>query len=146
MHLTLLGAGEIEQALDMETAIEVNAQAFIALSQGRAIAPERLRLETPRGVGLVMPAALEGASCLCVKVITIFPGNPGQGLPTSQALLLLLDAGNGLPLALLEGGRLTALRTGAGAGVATRLLALPQARVLALLGAGGMACDQARAV
>lgn len=146
MRLTLLGAGDIEQALDMETAMEVNAQAFMALSRGQVQAPERLRLETPGGVGLVMPAALEGAASFSVKVITIFPANPGQGLPTSQALLLLLDAGNGQPLALMEAARLTALRTGAAAGVATRLLARPQARVLALLGAGGMAWDQARGV
>lgn len=146
MRLTLLGAGEIEQALDMHTAMEVNAQAFMALCRGQVQAPERLRLETPGGVGLVMPAALEGAPCLSVKIITIFPANPGLGLPTSQALLLLLDAANGTPLALMEAARLTALRTGAAAGLATRLLAHPQARVLALLGAGGMAWDQARGV
>jgi ornithine cyclodeaminase len=104
------------------------------------------------GLSLLMPAHLRGSadgagSAFGVKALTLFPENPARlGLPAIAALVLLFDTSSGVPLALLTGGYLTALRTGAASGVATRLLARPDARVLALFGAGAQALPQAWAV
>jgi ornithine cyclodeaminase len=97
-----------------------------------------------------MPAYLAGApfgpAALGVKALTLFPHNAEHGLPTINALVLLFDASNGLPLALIDGGYLTALRTGAASGAATRLMARADARTLAIFGAGAQALPQVWAV
>lgn len=149
MRLRVLSGEDIEKALPMPEAIAAAGQAYVEVSRGRVLAPPRASLETPGGVSLVMPAhlpELPAGAALSLKLISIYPGNPALGLPTIHSLALLLDAGSGAPLALLDGARLTALRTGAGSGAATRLLAPPEAKVLAMLGAGGQAWDQVRAV
>lgn len=68
--------------------------------------------------------------------ITIFPGNAASELPSIQAVIVLFDPDNGAPLALLDGNHITAARTAASSALATRLLARPDAAVLAVLGAG----------
>lgn len=111
--------------------------------------PLRARLAVPpqEGLALVMPAYLAESSALGLKLLTIFPHNQEfYHLPVINALVMLFDTENGLPLALMEGGWLTALRTGAASGVATRLMARQDARVLALFGAGAQALPQACAV
>jgi ornithine cyclodeaminase len=74
------------------------------------------------------------------------PANAGRGLPTVQAVVVWFDATTGRPVALLDGATITAMRTGAASGVATRLLARPDAATLAMIGAGGQAEWQVRAV
>lgn len=149
MRLRVLSGTDIERALPMAEAIEAVGLAFMEVVRGRALAPPRSSLATGQGVSLVMSAHLPdlpGGAGLSLKVVSVYPANPGRGLPTIHSLALLLDDQTGAPLALLEGARLTALRTGAASGAATRLLAPPRARTLALLGAGGQAWDQVRAV
>jgi ornithine cyclodeaminase len=152
--MLVLSEDDLRRALPMEQAMDAVAHAFAQLSSGRANVPLRMRVPLPPGEGLalLMPAHLSGATgseeaAFGVKALTIFPENPARfGLPAIAALVLLLDASTGVPLALLNGGYLTALRTGAASGVATRLLARPDARVLALFGAGAQALPQAWAV
>ncbi len=146
MKLLVLSAADIEQALPMAQAIEVIAGAYTQLSAGRAQAPPRAALATPKGISLFMPAYLPDSGALAMKTVSVFPENPLKNLPTTSGLLMLLDSGTGLPLALMDAVRLTALRTGAGSGAATRLLAPAQAKVLAMLGAGGQAWDQVQAM
>jgi ornithine cyclodeaminase len=74
------------------------------------------------------------------------PRNPERKRPTVQAVVVWFDAATGTPLALLDGPTVTAMRTGAASGVATRLLARPDADVLGVIGAGGQAEWQVRAV
>jgi ornithine cyclodeaminase len=94
-----------------------------------------------------MPAHLGQSGALGLKVVSVFPHNlPRHGLPSIHALVVVLDAETGRPLAAMDGTYLTALRTGAGSGAATRALARPDARVLALFGAGAQAPHQAHAV
>jgi ornithine cyclodeaminase len=94
-----------------------------------------------------MPARLGGQQPgLGLKVVSVFPHNPDRGEPSIYALVTLLDPETGRPLAVLDGTYLTALRTGAASGVATRHLARPEARTLALFGAGAQALPQALAV
>lgn len=138
-------ADDIRKALPMPAAIEVMRAAFRALHAGAVTMPVRLGMNTPNGLCLFMPAHIQGGG-LGQKVVTVFPGNPANGLPTIHAIILLLDPANGQPKALLEGTYLTALRTGAVTGLATDLLANPQARVLTIFGAGGQAAHQIEAV
>lgn len=146
MELVVLSAQEIEAALPMPAAIEANARAYIALTRGEAHVPQRIALNTEEGVTLFMPSYVSATHDLAVKIVSVYGQNPQRGLPTIHALVLVLEADTGRPLALLEGARLTALRTGAGAGAATQALAREDSRVLALFGAGAQAPDQVEAV
>jgi ornithine cyclodeaminase len=161
--MLLLSREEIRRALPMADAIEAVSAAFAALSSGQAEVPPRphLRIPPAEGSTLVMPAYLasrasategngyagggaDSGGALAVKVVSVFPHNSERyALPTISAVVLLLDPRTGVPLSLLEGDWLTALRTGAASGVATRSLARADARVLALFGAGAQALPQA---
>jgi ornithine cyclodeaminase/alanine dehydrogenase-like protein (mu-crystallin family) len=147
--MLLLTREDIRRALPMAGAIEAVASAFAQLADGQAQVPLRSRVEALAhdGVGLFMPAYLAGSDALGLKALTLFPHNPEwHGLPAISALVVLFDATNGQPLALLEGGYLTALRTGAASGLATRLMARDDARSLLLFGAGAQALTQVWAV
>jgi ornithine cyclodeaminase len=93
-----------------------------------------------------MPAVVPAAGALGAKIVTVFPGNAEQNKPLIHAIVILIDPDDGSPLALLDGRALTALRTGAASGVATRLLARPEAATLACFGAGAQAEQQIEAV
>ena len=140
--IRILAAADVAAALSMTEAIAATRTAFGQLSAGQAVAPVRTQWSTASGTALVMPAYLPQERGLGAKIVSVFPGNPGRGLPTVTALVTLLDAETGQPIALLDGSYLTALRTGAASGVATDLLALPDAHTLALFGAGVQARTQ----
>jgi ornithine cyclodeaminase/alanine dehydrogenase-like protein (mu-crystallin family) len=127
----LIDAEGLRRALPMAAAIDALERAFAgALPQ----APLRSHVETPAGALLLMPAF--GAEGVGVKLVTLTPSNPDRGLPLIHALYALFDAETQAPLALLDGAALTALRTGAVSGVATRHLARPEASRLVVFGAG----------
>jgi ornithine cyclodeaminase/alanine dehydrogenase-like protein (mu-crystallin family) len=88
----------------------------------------------PAGDFRAMPALGEGHALL--KWVTSFPGNPAQGLPTVTGLVLLSDASNGMPVAVLDAGEVTALRTGAAAVLAAETLGRADAETAAVIGAG----------
>ncbi len=129
---------EIRRAAAMPAAIRAVSEALIALSAGRALVPQRTSLEVPgtRTTALVMPAYLPGTGRVGLKLISLCEDNPSRGLPYAQAVTVVMDAEKGTPLAVLEAGFLTALRTGAASGVATDALARRDARVAAVFGAG----------
>jgi ornithine cyclodeaminase/alanine dehydrogenase-like protein (mu-crystallin family) len=93
-----------------------------------------------------MPAHLHVSDALAVKIVSVHNQNPAHGLPLIHALVVVVDAGTGKPLAAMEGGYLTALRTGAASGVSTDLLARRDARVAAIFGAGVQGRTQLLAV
>ncbi|PZN07170.1 ornithine cyclodeaminase family protein [Thermaerobacter composti] len=148
MSVRWLTAAEVERCLPMAEAIDAMAEAFEAVHAGRVAMPLRLGLEAPAagGTTLFMPAHDPGLGYTALKVVSVYPGNPARGLPAIAGLVILLDAGTGRPLAVMDGRALTALRTGAASGIATRLLARPDASVLAVLGAGAQAPYQVLAV
>lgn len=146
MKLRVLSASDIDQALSMIDVIDINAQAYAMLSAGEATMPSRVPIETEYGATLFMPAYLHRTGALAVKVVSVNERNCEKGLPTIHAIVLALDSKTGRPLAIMDGTRLTALRTGAASGVATRLLAREDARILAMFGAGGQAMSQIEAV
>jgi ornithine cyclodeaminase len=86
-----------------------------------------------------MPAALGDPPALGIKVISVFPGNHGTGYESHQGFVLLFEAEHGSPVALIDAIAITAIRTAAVSGLATRLLARPDAADLAIIGSGTQA-------
>lgn len=146
MKLRILSASDIDAVLDMRAAVESMRDAFTQLSSGGAVVPLRLALETPGGTALFMPGHLSASGATAAKVVTVHPGNAQRGLPVIHAVVLVLDTETGRVRALLDGTRLTALRTGAAGGLAADLLARPDASVVALFGSGVQARTQLEAV
>ena len=91
--------------------------------------------EKPGALGL-MPAHLGGLAALGLKAVTFFPRNEGTDLDSHQGAVLLFETGRGRLLAIIDASSITAIRTAAVSGVATRLLARADAADLALLGSG----------
>ena len=147
MKLRLLSAADMVKALPMAEAIEGMKSAYAQLSTGQATMPLRSRIDVPApGSSLVMPAYLEKDGALAVKVVTVFPENGKVGLPIIHALVMVLNSATGEPQALLEGGTLTAIRTGAASGAATDVLARQDAASVAIIGSGVQARTQLEAV
>ena len=146
MRIRFLTGADVRAAISMPEAIEAMADAFGQLSDGRARVPLRIHQETDSGVTLLMSAYLPDAQDVGVKIASVYPDNVQQRLPLIHALIVLLDSRTGAPSALMDGAYLTALRTGAATGLATRLLARENAAVVALFGAGAQARTQLEAV
>lgn len=132
----------------MPAAIAAVRAAFRDLSLKKAVVPVRTQLECGNSAttALIMPVYLPDTGKLAVKLITLAPNNPVRGLPFSHSLLLVADAVDGRPLAVMEGAWLTAMRTGAASGVATHLLARENADTVAIFGAGLQGRTQLEAV
>lgn len=131
-ELRLIGAEELRARLPMTAAIDALETAFRTLDPGTG--PLRTSLETPAGSLLVMPAF--GEAGVGVKLVTLTSSNPGRGLPYIQAGYVLFDTATQSPEAVLDGTALTALRTAAVSGLATRHLAREDAARLVVFGAG----------
>jgi ornithine cyclodeaminase/alanine dehydrogenase-like protein (mu-crystallin family) len=145
MQIRVLTAADIRSALSTTEAINGVERAYAQLSSGKATMPLRSRFHTQKGVTLLMPAHLHDSGDFAVKIVSVYGDNPKLGLPTVAATVLALDPETGMPLALMEGDSLTALRTGAAGGVAARYLARTDARKVALFGAGVQARAQLQA-
>jgi len=146
--MLIVSAEEVRQALPMRDTIEAMKAAYASLSAGKAEVPLRTRLAVPgEAASLFMPAYVQadGGDALAVKVVSLFPNNPERGLAFIQAAVLVLEADTGRPAGLLEGGALTAIRTGAGSGAAIDLLARPECRAVAIFGAGAQGRAQLEA-
>lgn len=148
MRIRILSADDVRRALPMREAVEAMKRAFAQLSTGQAEVPLRVPLHVPRhnGLTLFMPAYLAADDRMAVKIVSVFNDNPARGLPLIHALVVVVDAETGQPAAVLEGGYLTALRTGAASGAATDLLARPDAATATIFGAGVQARTQLEAV
>jgi len=130
----VLSRAEVRSLLDLEQLLDALERAFVELSAGRTSVPPRIAAQTDKGLLAAMPGYADGI--LETKLVSVFAGNDELGLPTHQATIALFDDETGKPLALMDGTEITAVRTGASSAVATRALARPDARVLAVLGAG----------
>jgi ornithine cyclodeaminase/alanine dehydrogenase-like protein (mu-crystallin family) len=131
-ELRLIGADELRARLPMVAAIDALETAFRTLDPGTG--PLRTSLETPAGSLLMMPAF--GEAGVGVKLVTLTSSNPEHGLPYIQAGYVLFDTVTQSPEAVLNGTALTALRTAAVSGLATRHLAREDAVRLVVFGAG----------
>ena len=134
-ELLYLSQADVESLLDVDAMLEAIAKALILFSSGVTSVPPRTAARAPDGLMGVMAGYVPGVA-LEVKLVSVFPGNHGHGVPSHQALIALFDEKDGTPLALMDGTHITAIRTGGTAAVATRALARQDSSVLAILGAG----------
>lgn len=147
MKVRLLSAAEVKKALPMADAIAALKGAYAQLSTGQAAMPLRSHMPVAGGGStLVMPAYLPQQGAMAIKVVSVFPQNSALALPIIHGLVLVIDTVTGQPQAVLEGGTLTAIRTGAASGAATDILARPDASSAAIIGTGVQARTQLEAV
>jgi alanine dehydrogenase len=145
MDTLLLTRSDIRGLLDMRDCIDAVETAFRLHAGGKIGPPGILGMHVPGGGFHVKAAGM--ASYFATKTNANFPGNTrAHGLPTIQGAILLFDATNGRLLAIMDSAEVTALRTGATTGVATRHLARRSACVLTLVGCGAQSVAQLRAV
>lgn len=148
MQIRVLTKADVLRFVSMPAAIDAVQNAYASIARGTTDVPLRIDVaqSTHQSHSFFMPAIVDGQS-LGMKIVSVFPHNgPDHGLPTIHAIVLLIDAGTGVPKALMDGTELTILRTGAASGVGTRLLAREDSTHLVVIGAGAQAAGQVRAV
>ena len=129
---------QVPSLLPMDQCIAAMAEALGALARGEAVLPLRGMLWQPDKSGLLglMPGWLGAPPALGIKVVTVFPGNHGSDLDAHQGVVLLFDTARGSLRAVIDATAVTAIRTAAVSGLATRLMAREDAGDLALIGSG----------
>jgi alanine dehydrogenase len=126
---------DVDAAVSPERAVEAVRNAFVAYARGEWSMPPKVYVPAyPAGDFRAMPAL--GGGYALLKWVTSFPGNPELGLPTVTGLVLLSDAANGMPVAVLDAAAVTALRTGAAAVLAAEAVGREDAETAAVIGAG----------
>ncbi|HEY82313.1 MAG TPA: ornithine cyclodeaminase family protein [Dehalococcoidia bacterium] len=142
--MLLLNRDEVKRLLDMAGCIEAVEKAFAELASGTAVMPLRINLFTPDGLALYMPAYLKKMGALSCKVVTSYKANPQKhGLPTIMGKMLLQDPETGDVICTMDAAYLTAVRTGAASGVATKYLARhDRGQTAVIFGAGVQARAQ----
>jgi ornithine cyclodeaminase/alanine dehydrogenase-like protein (mu-crystallin family) len=139
---------DIHALLGMKDCIEAMKIAFTALSHGEAVMPVRTRLDmtADNANALFMPVYLPSIQKVAVKTVTNCIDNPSRNLPMIHAMMMVFDSKTGVPLAVLDGEAITAMRTGAVSGLATSLLARKDAAIAAIIGTGAQGETQLEAV
>ncbi len=146
MKIRVLRGDDVARLLPMRDCIEVMEGALARFARGEAVQPVRLQLAADEaGILALMPALLTGIG-LGYKAVSVFHGNVERGLPTHLATVALHDPATGMPIALMDGTRITEIRTAAVSAVATRYLSKTDASVLAIIGTGVQARAHARAI
>ncbi|MCJ7623824.1 MAG: ornithine cyclodeaminase family protein [Anaerolineaceae bacterium] len=139
MKIVVLNHKEVEELLPMADCIEVMADALSALNRGQVYQPLRMIVRPPDAAGLMglMPAYMSGErAAYGLKAVCVFPQNPALGKDAHQGSVMLFSAETGELLALMNASAITAIRTAAVSGLATRLLAREDASSLAIIGSG----------
>ncbi|HEY9204490.1 MAG TPA: alanine dehydrogenase [Candidatus Methanoperedens sp.] len=143
-----LNKKEVESLLDMKSTIKVVEEAFRQHGLKKVQIPSKLYLYFKKHNGdlRTMPAYLEEQDIAGVKIVNAHPDNPGIGLPTVMALVILNSTATGAPLAVMDGTYLTDMRTGAAGGIAVKYLARKNSRTVGFVGAGNQARTQLMAI
>lgn len=141
MGIRILTQADVEALLPMEACITVMAEAMTALAHQQVFQPMRLMVRPPAagGIMILMPAYLGRAAergIYGLKALCVFPGNPAIGKDSHQGAVLLYSGETGELLAVMNASAITAIRTAAVSGLATRLLAREDAHDCAIIGAG----------
>jgi len=138
-RLLYLSQADIEAVgLTMAEIITALEGAFRAKGEGRTEMPPKPGIHPGGGDSFIhaMPAYIQGVEAAGIKWVAAFPGNPQKGLPYVSGLIILNDAANGLPLAVMDCVWITAKRTGAATAVAAKYLARPDSATVGVLGCG----------
>lgn len=136
----------VRRLLPLNTLLPAMRQALIDLSAGRVLQPLRTVLEMPEREGMLFLKPAMTADALATKLITLYPGNPGRGLPTLLATIVLMDPATGRTLAVMDGTWITELRTAAVSAVAADAVVSAGPKVVAMLGSGALARSHALAL
>jgi thiomorpholine-carboxylate dehydrogenase len=141
-----LNEDQVRQRLQMANLIPAMEKALIDFSAGKVTQPVRsvLKVDPPGGFLGLMPALTSNG--LGLKAVTFYPSNADRGIPTHMATIFLVDPETGTPLAIMDGRLITEMRTAAVSAVATKLLAAPDAKILAILGSGVQARSHVEAL
>jgi ornithine cyclodeaminase/alanine dehydrogenase-like protein (mu-crystallin family) len=148
MQVLIVNQAEVPRLLPMKACMEAMAEALRSVSRGESVLPLRQVIMLPDQAGAFgsMPAYLGSPPAIGLKSITVFPGNHGTELDSHQGAVLLFETKRGSLLAVMDASSITAIRTAAVSGVATRLLARADAGDLALLGTGVQALTHLEAM
>ncbi len=141
MEIRVLRGAEVRNLLPMAACVDLMQRTMIAVSERRVVLPLRSVMVMPGEIGMMgnMPGYLAEPECFGVKLVSLIPHNKPPQYSSHLGLVLLFEAEHGCPVALVDAAEITAIRTAAASGLATRLLARPEAGDLALLGAGEQA-------
>ena len=141
-----LNEEQVREHLRMTELIPAMEKALIDFSGGRVTQPVRsiISIDPPGGFLGLMPALTPDG--LGLKAVTFYPSNVERGIPTHMATIFLVDSQTGTPLAVMDGRLITEMRTAAVSAAATKLLAPPDAKVLAILGSGVQARSHVEAL
>jgi len=141
-----LNEEQVRQRLRMADLIPAMEKALIDFSAGKVTQPVRsvIKVDPPGGFLGLMPALTPHG--LGLKAVTFYPSNAERGIPTHMATIFLVDRETGTPLAIMDGRLITEMRTAAVSAAATKLLALPDAKILAVLGSGVQARSHVEAL
>jgi len=144
----LLSRDDVMQVLKMADCMDVVEKAFAELASGTAVQPLRINITPPDGLALYMPAYVKELGALACKVVTVYKNNPQKyNMPVIVGKVLLQDPNTGDVICIMDGGYLTAVRTGAASGVATKYLARDEkGQTAGIFGAGVQAMTQLWAV
>ena len=148
MQLRVLSEQDVRSVLRMADAIDIQAEAFTTLADGRSIEGLRsfAKSESPPGVAIFNPSFLTGGKGYGLKVVSDFYENEQRNIPRMSALVALFDGMTGRPRTVMEAGYLTDIRTGAGTALVARYLARKNSRVIGVFGAGRVARNQLEAL
>jgi ornithine cyclodeaminase/alanine dehydrogenase-like protein (mu-crystallin family) len=141
VEIRVLRGAEVRHLLPMTACVDLMHRTMIAVSERRVVLPLRSVMVMPGELGMMgnMPGYIAEPECFGVKLVSLIPRNKPPHYSSHLGLVLLFEAEHGCPVALLDAAEITAIRTAAASGLATRLLARPEAGDLALLGAGEQA-------
>src|SRR5881409_2534770 len=145
-QLLFLNENQVREHLQMAELIPAMEKALIEFSAGKVSQPVRsvINVDPPGGfLGLMLALTPDG---LGLKAVTFYPSNVERGIPTHMATIFLVDPQTGTPLAIMDGRLITEMRTAAVSAAATKVLAFPAAKILAILGSGVQARSHVEAL
>jgi len=147
-QIRILSSKQIRSAIEMKDIIEAMELAFVELSTGEPEMPIRahISIKEPEGTALFMPSYMKPSEMIGIKTVTLFEDNKKNDLPYIQGMVNLFDGNNGTPKAVLDGMTITALRTGAASGLATKLLSRKDSTMCTIFGGGVQGRTQLEAV
>lgn len=146
--MRLLKRDDVSQLITMKETLEIMREVFLEVANDGVVLPERIVIElaNKKDAALFMPAYILGTGGIGIKTVCVFPGNVARGIPTINAQVLLIDPETGEVLSMMDGGIITAIRTGAASGLATEILSRSDSENLGVFGAGVQAKTQIEAV
>ncbi|VWX60358.1 ornithine cyclodeaminase family protein [Sphingorhabdus sp. 109] len=146
--MRIITRSDVERLLPVAACVDVMRSAMQETSRGNATLPIRQFIPIPHAPGklAVMPGTLGAPACFGIKLVCKYDRPHGDPLGTHVGMVMLFDSDKGIPLAMIEGSSLTAIRTSAASALATDVLAREDARRVAIIGNGEQAMRHSHAM